>query len=48
LRFWNVFDRDLTGEGARARDDMVAFLEFVETKAQHYEQRRVERMAASV
>jgi acyl-[acyl-carrier-protein] desaturase len=48
LRFWNVFERDLTGDAARARDDMAAFLDFVESKACHYEQRRLERMAATV
>jgi acyl-[acyl-carrier-protein] desaturase len=47
LRFWNVFERELSGEGARARDDLAEFLEFVESKARHYEQRRLERMAAS-
>jgi acyl-[acyl-carrier-protein] desaturase len=43
-----VFERDLTGDAARARDDMAAFLDFVESKACHYEQRRLERMAATV
>jgi acyl-[acyl-carrier-protein] desaturase len=48
LRFWNVFERDLAGDAARARDDLAAFLDFVESKASHYDQRRLERMAASV
>jgi acyl-[acyl-carrier-protein] desaturase len=48
LRFWNVFERDFTGDAARARDDMAAYLDFVESKACHYEQRRLERMAATV
>jgi acyl-[acyl-carrier-protein] desaturase len=46
LRFWRVFERDdLDGEGARARDDLAAFLDLVEAKASHYEQRRQERLA---
>ena len=46
LRFWDVFERDLSGDAARARDDLVAYLDFVESKASHYEQRRLERMAS--
>ena len=45
LRFWRVFERDdLDGEGARARDELAAFLDLVEAKASHYEQRRQERL----
>jgi len=47
LRFWNVFERDLTGDAARVRDEMTAYLDFVESKACHYEQRRLERMGAT-
>jgi acyl-[acyl-carrier-protein] desaturase len=47
LRFWNVFERDLTGDAVRIRDEMAAFLDFVESKACHYEQRRLERMGAT-
>lgn len=47
LRFWNVFERELTGDAARVRDEMDAFLDFVESKACHYEQRRLERMGAT-
>ena len=40
LRHWNVFERDdLTGRGAQARDDLVAFLDLVEQKALRHEQR---------
>ena len=46
LRFWRVFDRDdLNGDGARARDELAAFLDLVEDKASYYERRREERMA---
>lgn len=47
LRFWNVLERELTGDAARVRDEMDAFLDFVESKACHYEQRRLERMGAT-
>jgi acyl-[acyl-carrier-protein] desaturase len=46
LRFWRVFEREnLDGEGARARDELAAFLDLVEEKAFYYEQRRQERLA---
>ena len=46
LRFWRVFEREnLDGEGARARDELAAFLDLVEEKASYYEQRRQERLA---
>ena len=49
LRFWNVFEReDLNDEAARAREDLAAFLDAVDAKASHYEQRRLERLAAAV
>ncbi len=49
LRFWRVFERDdLDGEGERARNDLAAFLDFVDDKASHYEQRRQERLAGAV
>ena len=48
LRFWRVFEReDLDGEGARARDQLAGFLDLVEAKASHYEQRRQERLAGA-
>ena len=48
LRFWNVFEReDLSDEAARAREDLAAFLDVVDSKASHYEQRRIERLAAA-
>lgn len=48
LRFWRVFERDdVDGEGARARDEMAAFLDLVEDKASHYERRRQERLAGA-
>ena len=46
LRFWRVFERDdLDGDGARARDELAAFLDLVEDKASYYERRREERLA---
>ncbi len=48
LRFWRVFEReDLDGDGARARDELAAFLDLVEDKAAHYDRRREERMAGA-
>lgn len=47
LRFWDVFDRDITGEAARARDELATFLDLVESKAAHYEQRRLDRMGTT-
>ena len=48
LRFWNVFEReDLSDEAARAREDLAAFLDVVDSKASYYEQRRIERLAAA-
>jgi acyl-[acyl-carrier-protein] desaturase len=48
LRFWRVFERDdLGGEGERAREDLAAFLDAVEERASHYEQRREQRLAAA-
>ncbi|KUI00873.1 acyl-ACP desaturase [Mycobacterium sp. IS-3022] len=48
LRFWKVFERDdLDGRGAHARDELAAFLDLVDDRAAHYEQRRQERLAAS-
>ncbi|MFY1621493.1 acyl-ACP desaturase, partial [Micromonospora sp. WMMD736] len=44
LRFWKVFDRtDLTGDGARTRDELADFLALVDARATHYEQRREAR-----
>ena len=49
LRFWRVFERDdLDGDGARARDELAAFLDLVEDKAAHYDRRREERLAGAV
>lgn len=48
LRFWRVFERDdLDGDGARARDELAAFLDLVEDKAAHYDRRREERLAGA-
>jgi acyl-[acyl-carrier-protein] desaturase len=48
LRFWRVFERDdLDGDGERARNELAAFLDLVEDKAAHYEQRRQERLAGA-
>jgi acyl-[acyl-carrier-protein] desaturase len=48
LRFWRVFERDdLDGEGARACEELATFLDLVEAKASHYEQRRQERLAGA-
>ncbi|HEX4587141.1 MAG TPA: acyl-ACP desaturase [Mycobacterium sp.] len=48
LRFWKVFERDdLSDEGARARDDLAAFLDLVDAKAARYDQRRLEREGAN-
>lgn len=48
LRFWKVFERtDFSDEGARARDQLGQFLEVVDSKASYYEQRRLEREAAT-
>ncbi|MEO3759268.1 acyl-ACP desaturase [Mycobacterium sp. B14F4] len=47
LRFWNVFDRDFTGEAARCQHELSAFLEIVDSKARHFEQRRLERMSTT-
>jgi acyl-[acyl-carrier-protein] desaturase len=48
LRFWRVFERDdLDGDGARARDELAAFLDLVEDKAAHYDRRRQERLAGA-
>src|SRR6185312_12825530 len=45
LRFWRVFERDdLDGEGARACEELATFLDLVEAKASHYDQRRQERL----
>ena len=49
LRFWRVFERDdLDGDGARARDELAAFLDLVEDKAARYDRRREERLAERV
>ena len=48
LRFWGVFEREnFDGEGARARDELAAFLDLVEEKASYYDQRREERLVTS-
>jgi acyl-[acyl-carrier-protein] desaturase len=48
LRFWRVFEReDFDGEGARARDELAAFLDLVEEKAAYYDRRREERLVTS-
>ncbi|MGZ5377257.1 MAG: acyl-ACP desaturase [Mycobacterium sp.] len=48
LRFWRVFERDdLDGDGARARDELAAFLDLVEDKAAHYDRRREDRLAGA-
>jgi acyl-[acyl-carrier protein] desaturase len=48
LRFWGVFEReDFDGQGARARDELAAFLDLVEEKASYYDQRREERLITS-
>ncbi|BBY43459.1 acyl-ACP desaturase [Mycolicibacterium celeriflavum] len=48
LRFWKVFERaDLDGQGAQARDELAAFLDLVDERATHYEQRRQHRLAAA-
>ena len=41
LRAWNVFDRtDLSGDGLKAREDLVAFLEKTGVEAARFEQKR--------
>ncbi|MBF6327832.1 acyl-ACP desaturase [Nocardia transvalensis] len=46
LRAWQVFDRtDLTGDGARARDELADYLDDLETKARRFEEQR-ERVRA--
>src|SRR5699024_6559305 len=41
LRKWKIFEReDFTGEGARARDELGAFLEEMETKTVRFEESR--------
>jgi len=45
LRYWNVFERDLTGDADRARDDLAVYLDFVESKASHYEQKSTASIA---
>lgn len=41
LRKWKIFERDdFTGEGARARDELGAFLEKMETKTVRFEESR--------
>ncbi|WP_099041042.1 acyl-ACP desaturase [Mycobacterium neglectum] len=48
LRFWRVFERDdLDGDGARARDELAAFLDLVQDRAAHYDRRREERLAGA-
>jgi len=48
LRFWGVFEREnIDAEGARARDELAAFLDLVEDKASYYDQRREERLAGA-
>jgi len=48
LRFWRVFERDdVDGDGARARDELAAFLDLVEDKAAHYDRRREERLTGA-
>ncbi|MGO4443133.1 acyl-ACP desaturase [Mycobacterium sp. 2YAF39] len=48
LRFWRVFERDdLDGDGARARDELAAFLDLVEDKAAYFDRRREERLAGA-
>jgi acyl-[acyl-carrier protein] desaturase len=48
LRFWGVFEReDFDGQGARARDELAAFLDLVEEKASYYDLRREERLITS-
>lgn len=41
LRAWNVFDRtDLSGDGLKAREDLVAFLEKTGVEAARFEEKR--------
>jgi acyl-[acyl-carrier-protein] desaturase len=41
LRFWKVFDRDdLTGEGARAREELAAFMTTLDGQAKRFEEQR--------
>ncbi|MCU1648429.1 MAG: acyl-ACP desaturase [Nocardia sp.] len=46
LRSWNVFDRtDLSGEGERARDELHAYLEHLQTKAARFTEQRDRALA---
>ncbi|MDR1999059.1 MAG: acyl-ACP desaturase [Frankiaceae bacterium] len=46
LKFWKIFDRDgFTGEGARARDELAAFIPTLQAQAARFVEHR-ERMAA--
>jgi acyl-[acyl-carrier-protein] desaturase len=44
LRQWNVFDRtDLTGDGEKAREQLAAHMDELETQASRFEEKREAR-----
>jgi acyl-[acyl-carrier-protein] desaturase len=41
LRFWGIFERtDFGPAGEQARDELSFFLEMLDAKAKHYEEKR--------
>ncbi|MBW8484474.1 acyl-ACP desaturase [Actinomadura parmotrematis] len=45
LRKWGIWDREFTGDGAKARDELAEFMEQLDAAATKFETRREERRA---